>query len=45
MPEAETRRSGLGNLADRAAALGGEFTIGRADGGGTVLRWRVPLEE
>ena len=45
MPEAGTRRSGLGNLADRAAALGGEFTIGRADGGGTVLRWRVPLEE
>jgi signal transduction histidine kinase len=45
MPEAGTRRSGLGNLVDRAAALGGEFTVGRADGGGTVLRWRVPLDE
>jgi len=45
MPETGTRRSGLANLADRAAALGGEFSVGGADGGGTVLRWRVPLDE
>ncbi|MFC4061589.1 GAF domain-containing protein [Planomonospora corallina] len=37
------RRSGLRNLADRAERLGGEFTAGRAEGGGTLLRWRVPL--
>ena len=38
------RRSGLGNLAERAAALGGEFTAGPGEDGGTVLVWRVPLE-
>jgi signal transduction histidine kinase len=37
------RRSGLGNLADRAGELGGTFTTDRADGGGTELVWRVPL--
>jgi GAF domain-containing protein len=37
------RRSGLKNMADRARSLGGEFDIRAADGGGTVLEWRVPL--
>ncbi|MBS2531689.1 hypothetical protein KGQ20_02775 [Catenulispora sp. NF23] len=45
MPEGGGRRSGLGNLADRAAALGGEFTVGPAEGGGTVLTWWVPLDD
>jgi signal transduction histidine kinase len=37
------RRSGLGNLTDRAAELGGTFRVDRAEGGGTELEWRVPL--
>jgi signal transduction histidine kinase len=38
-----TRRSGLANLAERAADLGGELMIGPAQGGGTQLEWRVPV--
>lgn len=38
-----TRRSGLANLAERAADLGGELMIGPAEGGGTQLDWRVPV--
>ncbi len=38
-----SRRSGLRNLADRAAQLGGAFVIGDAPGGGTELVWQVPL--
>jgi signal transduction histidine kinase len=37
------RRSGLGNLAKRASALGGEMTMLSAAGGGTRMQWRVPL--
>jgi signal transduction histidine kinase len=37
------RRSGLRNLEQRAAALGGSLAAGQADGGGTELIWRVPL--
>jgi signal transduction histidine kinase len=37
------RRSGLANLADRAALLGGTMRAGPAEGGGTELEWRVPL--
>jgi signal transduction histidine kinase len=37
------RRSGLGNLAERARMLGGAMSAGPADGGGTTLEWRVPL--
>ena len=33
---------GLGNLADRAAGLGGCFKVERAVGGGTRLEWQVP---
>jgi signal transduction histidine kinase len=37
--------NGLRNLADRATALGGEFTVApRGDVPGTVATWRVPLE-
>ena len=37
------RRSGLANLAERAAELGGTLRTVTADGGGTQLDWRVPL--
>jgi signal transduction histidine kinase len=37
-----TRRSGLANLAERAAELDGKLEITSA-GGGTQLDWRVPL--
>jgi signal transduction histidine kinase len=43
---AEGRRSGLRNLADRAARLGGELRLGPVEPGalrpGTRLEWRVP---
>ena len=38
-----SRRSGLGNLSDRAGELRGTFRIAPAEGGGTELQWRVPL--
>jgi signal transduction histidine kinase len=41
------RRSGLRNLADRAAKLGGELRLGQAEPAaprpGTKLEWRVPV--
>ncbi|WP_405521759.1 GAF domain-containing protein [Streptomyces canus] len=40
---AEGRRSGLGNMADRAERFGGEVTIDCPEKGGTTLVWRVPL--
>jgi signal transduction histidine kinase len=43
LPE-DGRRSGLANLADRAADLGGTFTAGPGEKGGTVLVWQVPLD-
>lgn len=36
-------RRGLANLASRAQALGGEFTIDSVEPSGTELRWRIPL--
>ncbi|WP_433257588.1 GAF domain-containing protein [Streptosporangium sp. CA-135522] len=42
VPE-EGRRSGLRNLQDRAERLGGSFTVESPPGGGTRLRWSVPL--
>jgi signal transduction histidine kinase len=39
----EAPRSGLANLAHRAERLGGTFSIGTGDAGGTQLRWQVPL--
>jgi signal transduction histidine kinase len=38
-----TRRSGLANMAERAADLGGKLVIGRGEGAGTQLDWRVPV--
>ena len=35
--------SGLTNLRRRAVDVGGEFTIVRVPGGGTLLRWSAPL--
>jgi signal transduction histidine kinase len=37
------RRSGLRNLSLRAKELHGELSVEAAEGGGTVLEWRVPL--
>jgi signal transduction histidine kinase len=37
------RRSGLRNLAERAHDLGGSFETRAREGGGSVLRWCVPL--
>ncbi|RTL69547.1 MAG: histidine kinase [Pseudonocardiaceae bacterium] len=42
IPDSATRR-GLGSLAARARALGGEMSVRRRPGGGTRLLWRVPL--
>jgi len=39
---ASTHGHGLRNLAERAADLGGTFTIEGRPGGGTVAVWRVP---
>ncbi|MEU8794320.1 GAF domain-containing protein [Streptomyces sp. NPDC048643] len=37
-------RSGLKNLEERAAVLGGTLSVGeRPQGGGTLLEWRVPV--
>jgi PAS domain S-box-containing protein len=38
------RTSGLANLRQRAETLGGSFTIAERPGGGTRLRWEVPLQ-
>ncbi|MEU6912804.1 sensor histidine kinase [Streptomyces olindensis] len=39
-----TARSGLRNMEDRAAALGGELRLDeRPEGGGTQVVWRVPV--
>jgi signal transduction histidine kinase len=37
------RRSGLRNLEERAAALGGGFEVSSPESGGAVLRWSVPV--
>lgn len=37
------RRSGLDNLAQRAAGYGGSCEVGAGPSGGTELRWSVPL--
>ena len=39
------RRSGLANLADRAAALGGGMQAEPAADGGTALEWRAPITD
>jgi signal transduction histidine kinase len=40
---AERHESGLANLAQRAERLGGTFTAGPGEDGGTTVRWTVPL--
>jgi signal transduction histidine kinase len=42
IPADQRRRSGLANLADRASAHGGEFSVEERPQGGTTLIWRVP---
>jgi signal transduction histidine kinase len=37
------RRSGLGNLSDRALSRGGSLSVRRAEPSGTELCWQVPL--
>jgi len=37
------RRSGLENLSQRAARCRGRAEFGRREGGGTKIRWQVPL--
>ncbi|WP_030176686.1 GAF domain-containing sensor histidine kinase [Spirillospora albida] len=39
------RRSGLRNMQDRAASLGGAFEVRPGAEGGTVLLWSVPLND
>ena len=39
------RRSGLDNLRERAALLGGKFSVRSTLGEGTRLRWSVPVPE
>jgi signal transduction histidine kinase len=39
----QTRRSGLRNMARRAAALGGTFEVFSGEDGGTQLDWQVPV--
>jgi signal transduction histidine kinase len=38
-----SRRSGLGNLEERAARLGGSMRVESVSGKGTTLSWRVPF--
>ncbi|MBB5788853.1 sensor histidine kinase [Jiangella mangrovi] len=42
---AERHESGLANLAQRAERLGGTFTAGPGQDGGTTVRWAVPLDQ
>jgi len=42
-PAGTGRRSGLRNLADRAASRGGRFDLAAAPGRGTRVTWEVPL--
>ncbi|MGW2826138.1 GAF domain-containing protein [Streptomyces sp. NPDC001443] len=39
------RRSGLRNMAERAEQLGGRLELGKSEGGGTGLVWRVPSQK
>ncbi len=39
------RRSGLRNMAERAEQLGGRLELGKPEGGGTRLVWRVPAQK
>ncbi|TMR36012.1 sensor histidine kinase, partial [Actinomadura geliboluensis] len=39
------RRSGLRNMSERAEKLGGSFTTEPRPDGGTILIWRIPLND
>lgn len=43
VPDQLSRRSGLLNLAERAARYGGTCSLTARPGGGSVLSWQVPL--
>lgn len=43
MATGDSRRSGLANLAERAAQVGGTLTVAAVPEGGTELRWAAPL--
>ena len=43
LPDGDVRSSGLSNLAERAALVGGTFTATRRPEGGTELVWTAPL--
>ncbi|WP_194828408.1 GAF domain-containing sensor histidine kinase [Nocardia sp. XZ_19_231] len=43
IPDEIEQRSGLANLAVRAAQSSGSFGIARGPDGGTIVRWSVPL--
>ncbi len=43
--EGDGRHSGLGNLEDRAAELGGTLVVGPGGAGGTTLTWQVPVSQ
>ncbi|MFF0545895.1 GAF domain-containing sensor histidine kinase [Nocardia thailandica] len=43
LPEELIRRSGLANLAARAASVGGTFAVHARPDGGTTLTWSAPL--
>ncbi|NEC91042.1 GAF domain-containing sensor histidine kinase [Streptomyces sp. SID12501] len=42
---AEGRRSGLRNMAERAEQLDGRLELGKPEGSGTALVWRVPARK
>jgi signal transduction histidine kinase len=42
-PAAGPEGRGLANMADRAASLGGSLSLSPRPGGGTEVRWQVPL--
>jgi two-component system sensor histidine kinase DevS len=42
LPE-DVSPSGLGNLGDRAEAVGGAFTLGRGPDGGVKVEWSAPV--
>ena len=44
MPDAVGEGTGLRSMAQRIAAVGGDFDIGRSSYGGTLVRFRVPVE-
>ncbi len=44
IPESPSRSSGLENLRSRAEARNGSFSVGPRAGGGTAMRWSVPVD-